>query len=248
MKNILFIIAAIVLSFASYERNLVWHNELSLWQDSAAKSHKWRAYLNLGTEYSKSGLNDNAVAAYKKALVMAPDCAPVHYSLGIIYHNTGSIDLALQELKLALEYADIYSPKIKNPIITKANAHHKLGLLYYEMGMTETAEKEFRNALKLIPLYSDAYYNLGVIYMDRGLWDRAISELESAVSLSRGSDKLTKTHNLLGTAYTRKGSIELGIRNFQEVLKINPSDIEARENLKAAIHLQQLHKEEGLGK
>lgn len=244
MKNLFFIIAAIVLSFASYKRNLVWHNELSLWQDTADKSHKWRAYLNLGTEYSKSGFTDNAIATYKKALVMAPECAPVHYSLGIVYHNIGSIDLALQELNLSLKYADNYFPKIKDPIITKADAYHKLGLLYYEMGMTETAEKEFRNVLKLIPLYFDAYYNLGVIYMDRGLWDRAISELESAVSLARGSDKLTKTRNLLGTAYTRKGFIEEGIKNFQEVLKINPGDTEARENLKAAIHLQQLHRVE----
>lgn len=179
---------------------------------------------------------------------MEPECAPVHYSLAIVYHNKGLIDLALQELKLSLEYADNFYLQADNPITIKANTHHKLGLLYYEIGLTESAEKEFRNVLSLSPLYVDAFYNLGIIYMDRGLWDRAINELERAVSLSRESDKLTKTHNLLGTAYARKGSIDEGIINFKEALKINPSDTEARENLTAAIQMHQLHRMEAIGK
>lgn len=215
-----------------------------MWQDCAAKSHKWRTYSNMGDAYSNSGFTDNAIAAYKKALEREPECAPVHYSLGVIYHKIGSKDLALQELKLSMEYAGNYFLQKDDPIIIKTNIHHKLGLLYYDMNLIENAEKEFRSALNLSPLHSDAYYNLGVIYMDRGLLDRAINELERAVSLARGSDKLTKIRNLLGTAYTRKGFIEEGIINFQEVLKIDPADTEAQENMKVAIYLQQLQKRE----
>ncbi len=111
------------------------------------------------------------------------------------------------------------------------------------MKLIENADNEFRNVLNLSPLYSDAYYNLGIIYMDRGLLDKAISELERAVGLARGSDKLSKTRNLLGTAYARKGLIEEGIKTFQEALKTDPGDMEARENLKAASHLRQLRGE-----
>lgn len=236
-----FITALFLLSLATYIRNLVWHNELYLWQDAAAKSQKWRAFLNLGSSYSDAGSTDSAIAAYKKALEIEPGCAPVHYSLGMIYHNIGSKDLALKELKLTLDNINNYYPKKEAPIITETKTHYKLGLLYYEMGLADDAEKEFRLVLNLSPLYSDAYYNLGVIYMDRGLWDRAISELERAVSLFKEPDHVARTRNLLGTAYTRRGVIEEGIRNFQEVLKIDPGNTEARENLNVALKLHQLH-------
>lgn len=117
MKNIFFIIAAIILSFASYKRNLLWQNELSLCQDAAAKSHKWRTYCNLGDAYKKSGFTDDAIIAYKKALERGPECAPVHYSLGLIYHKIGSKDLVLQELKVSMEYADNYFLQKDDPII-----------------------------------------------------------------------------------------------------------------------------------
>lgn len=236
MKNII-IIAAVLLSFATYNRNLIWLDDVSLWQDASAKSYKWRTFSNLGDSWSKNGFTDNAVAAYNKALEIDPECAPVHYSLGKIYQSIGPTELALQEFKISLKYADNYLLQTDDPVIIKTTIHHRLGLVYYDMNLTDDAEKEFREVLNLSPSYSDAYYNLGVIYMDRGQLDRAIGELERAVGLTGGPDKLVRTRNLLGTAYARKGSIEEGIGNFREVLKIDPANAEARENLKAAVQL-----------
>lgn len=45
-------IAVVVLSIATYQRNTVWHDEITLWEDVVKKSpNKARGYNNLGNLY-----------------------------------------------------------------------------------------------------------------------------------------------------------------------------------------------------
>ena len=63
-----------VLGVTTYLRNEVYHSELSLWQDTAAKSpRKARVLNNLGYAHAEAGDTEKARAAYVDALRWNPD-------------------------------------------------------------------------------------------------------------------------------------------------------------------------------
>jgi len=63
-KTFLLILLLIIIAFliASYSRNMIWKDDLSLWEDIVKKSpNKARGYNNLGTSYGYSGWIDMAI-------------------------------------------------------------------------------------------------------------------------------------------------------------------------------------------
>src|SRR3972149_11872105 len=80
------IIMTATLFLASYQRNLAWRDELTLWEDVIKKSsNKSRGYNNVGVNYSLQGRIDDATAMYKTALRLKPDYLDAHNNLGNNY-------------------------------------------------------------------------------------------------------------------------------------------------------------------
>lgn len=69
-------------------------------------SLKARAYFNIGFCYDKLKTYSKSIEAYKQIIRINPDCAEVHYSLGVAYLLTRDRDSALNEYKI-LEELDI---------------------------------------------------------------------------------------------------------------------------------------------
>ena len=55
-------------------------------QESA--SEKAALYEELGTVYTKAGLFDEAIEAYRKSLISDPTNADIHYYLGLLYQKS----------------------------------------------------------------------------------------------------------------------------------------------------------------
>jgi len=94
-----------VFGVATYQRNFIWKDDLSLWSDVVKKSsNKARPYNNLGIAYQGICRYDNAIAEYKKTLQGArqPYFAEVYNNLGVCYFNKGWIDMAIKEFRRAL--------------------------------------------------------------------------------------------------------------------------------------------------
>jgi hypothetical protein len=76
-KYLLYGACIIILAISSYwtvERNKVWADELTLWQDCLEKSpNKWRVHNNLGKEYFRRWETDKAIYHYEKALYFRPN-------------------------------------------------------------------------------------------------------------------------------------------------------------------------------
>ena len=97
------IILSATLFLASYQRNLAWRDELTLWEDVIKKSsNKSRGYNNVGVNYSLQGRIDDATAMYKTALRLKPDYLDAHNNLGNNYSRLGDIDAAIAEYKTVL--------------------------------------------------------------------------------------------------------------------------------------------------
>ena len=75
--------AVIVLSIAAYQRNIIWKDKVTLWEDVVRKSpQKARGHSNTGVVYKDKGMTDKAIEHYQIALRIKPDYAEAHNKLG----------------------------------------------------------------------------------------------------------------------------------------------------------------------
>jgi tetratricopeptide (TPR) repeat protein len=137
----LIVLISLVLTYgwATYQRNLVWKDDLSLWSDGVKKSlTKARVYNYSGLAYHKAGDMDNAILQYKKSLSLNPFYADAHNNIGISYFYKGLIDKAITHFKHAIEVDPSH-----------ADAHYNLGVAYGEKGLTDQAYEEMRKGIEL---------------------------------------------------------------------------------------------------
>ena len=144
----------VLYSLVSFQRNLVWKDNFSLWSDVVKKSsNKARPYNNLGRAHLVEKKFFQAIPFLKTALKHNPYFSYAHYNLGIAYQGIRRHDNAIAEYKKTLHGA-------RQPYF--AEAYNNLGVCYFNKGWIDMAIKEFRKALNINPDFSDAGYNLRI--------------------------------------------------------------------------------------
>jgi Tfp pilus assembly protein PilF len=177
------------LSLTAYSRNLVWEDEITLWDDVVDKSpEKARGYNNFGYAYSKKGLTNKAIENYKKAISLKPDFAEAHNNLGTAYAMQGMIDKAIEEFNKAIS---------SNPHFAKA--HNNMGNAYATQWRMDEAIREYKEAIRLSSEYADAYFNLALAYKRKGLNNEAIKEFERVLMIRPDDQEARRMLNELLT-------------------------------------------------
>jgi Tfp pilus assembly protein PilF len=157
-----------VLSVATYERNRIWKDEITLWTDVVQKSpDKPRGYNNLGMAYSNRNGLVEAIEAYRTALRLKPDYDKAWNNLGNSYQKLGRLQESIQAYKLALALNPEY-----------AQAHYNLGVLYYGQEKLSEAIIEFEEVIRLEPKHVQAHFSLGNVYRDLGRLEEAVREYQ----------------------------------------------------------------------
>ncbi len=118
-----------------------------------------------GVTSYKSGMYNEAIAAFNEAVIMRPDYADAHYNLGVTYNTSGMYEEAIQAYKQAIKIKPDYT-----------QAHYNLGVTYNTSGMYEEAIQAYKQAIKIKPDYTDAHYNLCVSYLKLEDIDSAFEE------------------------------------------------------------------------
>ena len=176
------------LDIATYKRNLVWKDEVTLWEDVVRKSpRKARAHNNLGVyyHYMRGWLNE-AIMEYETALKLKPDYAEAYYNRGNAYRSQGRLDEAIQEYRTALKLKTDY-----------AEAYNNLGSVYYIQRRFDEGIKEYITALRLKPDYPDAHYNLGLAYTEKGLKEEAREEFKRLLEIKPQDTESLKMFEIL---------------------------------------------------
>ncbi len=123
----LFIIVLLILPYWTYERNRVWADELTLWQDCLKKSpNKWRVHNNLGKEYFRIWETDKAIHHYKMALKIAPNAILPRTNLASALAQQKRYQEAIIELEIVLS---------KEPDNAKARKHLQSNRRYLRQQM-----------------------------------------------------------------------------------------------------------------
>lgn len=177
---------------------------------------------------------ETAENGFRQILTLHPKFADIHNKLGIIYNQTGRLNLAAKAFQKAIEI---------NPSYTEASLN--LAITLSEQGKYEKSRDVFEKAAHLMQSAPKAldpfirgkianeHLRVGNIYAEVGLLDDAIEEYRKALRLSPTyADILTQ----LGIALRDKGAYDAAIKEFNRAKEQNPRFIPARIHLGIAYY------------
>jgi serine/threonine-protein kinase len=174
------------------------------------------AYFALGSVYTETGKNAEAVQEIKHALRLAPNSDDGYIRLGRAYGATGQTDAALAAFKKAVELNPYYWYN-----------HKQLGGAYVDSGRNAEALKEFQRQIDLNPKDWSGYNNIGAIYSLEGRWKDCIPYLEKAIELQPSFD----SYSNLGSAYYELGRYPEAIQMYEKAVQLNGNSTVALRNL-----------------
>jgi tetratricopeptide (TPR) repeat protein len=211
----LFLIMVIVsLSLLAYQRNSVWKDDFSLWNDAAQKSPgKVRPFNNRGLAYSSKGDYDKAIADFNSAIRINPKCAEAYYNLGLAHSLTKQYDQAIENYSQAIKIYPNY-----------AAAFNNRGLAYNHKQSYGLAIADFSRALQVRPDFAEAFYNRGLTYCYKKEYDRAVAEFDQALRIKPA---YTEAYYNRGLAGIYRKDFRAALADFDRVIVLNPLSAEA---------------------
>jgi len=125
-----------------------------------------------GIALTEANRPNDAIALFRKALVMEPGNPLLWLNLGIAQQRTGNYDDAIESFNRALHIDE-----------TLTDAWLSMGLIYYETEEFEYSENCYHSALAQDDANPKVWNNLGVLSFAKGDFDDARECFEEAVSL-----------------------------------------------------------------
>ncbi len=208
---VLFFLLIVAFGRLTYERNKIWHDDLTLWADTVKASPQSAvAHCNLAIEYSKLNLLDDAQREAKMAVQLDPlfSQAEAVYVYGNILLRKGLIEEAINTLKaiteifpgnagayvsLAIAYGmkGQYKESIGANLAALKNnpyldiAHYNLALNYSQIGLIDEAINAYEEYLNINPNYFGVYVDVGYLYYKKGDYQKARERWLTALKLSQ---------------------------------------------------------------
>jgi Flp pilus assembly protein TadD len=195
------------LASATYARNVLWKDKVSLWEDVVGKSpNSSRGYNNLGIAYYEKGRNDEAIKMYEHAIALNPRYLDAYMNLGVSYAVTGRLDAAIEK------FSAVVAKDPKND-----DAYLNLGRAYSDLRRTHEAIEYFREATAVNPNNSAAFHGLGTAYARLGHLDDALAAYTRFVELSPHDPEAYRNRGLV---YQAKGDIANALEDFQQACSL----------------------------
>ena len=185
--------------FATYQREAVWKDDLSLWRDASFKSpYHPLPHSNYGLALSNAGDQNEAIREFLIALSpemndTARGKAVTANNLALVYLEKEEYEKAEIWLRRALEYDPGYG-----------KTYYHLGLIYYINGeLTNSAdsyaqaERYVKETMKRYKYYGRANLLLAKIYMRTGDTDKAKKEAQNAIAIGLPKGLLKEARDIL---------------------------------------------------
>ena len=157
------------------------------------------------------------------------DAAHVRVELGQQYMHLGKLELALENLKKALQYDDKY-----------VDAHTVIAVLYERIGNLPEAEKHYARAVDLAPKSGDTNNNYGQFLCAEGKYVEAQKYFSQAMQ-----DPFYKTPDVVytnaGTCLMDHGGsavLDDAEKDFRRALEANPQNVMALFHMAKVLYLK----------
>ncbi len=194
-------------------------------QSTDEMGHLWLQILPRGAGDQRLKLQE---AVMRHHLEKDPGDFVAHMNLGAILLSRLNAQAAVSELQTAVRLEP-----------NRPEACNMLGLGLARMGRNAEAISEFELALRERPDYASARFNLATALAKSGRIDEAVEDLrqlvaanpEETIAKQRLADALT----VRGTLLLRDGHRSEALAQFDEALKLDPSNEDARQNREQAL-------------
>lgn len=131
--------------------------------------------IEAGIAHQLAGRLAEAEQTYRRVLVIFPRHAEALHLLGLVAHEKGEDDVAIDLVEEAIAVAP-----------NRAEYWNDCGELYRSFLMFDQAERCYRQAIGLAPEDAKAWSNLGLVYQARGLVDESLEYLRRACDIDPG--------------------------------------------------------------
>ncbi|MCL5022905.1 MAG: tetratricopeptide repeat protein [Nitrospirae bacterium] len=198
-----FIAVLLTMSSATFARNILWKDKVSLWKDVVRKNPgSPRGYNNLGLAYAEKGLHEKAIGMYERSTSLNPSYVLAYTNLGVAYAAVGKTGMAIDNFEKAIALNPNY-----------AVAYSNLARAYGESGRIDKAAENYSRAVTLAPYDGKAYHGLGTAYVLLGRLDDALAAYSKFIALSPDDPEAYRSRGVL---YARKGDLRAAAADFQE--------------------------------
>lgn len=204
----------VLISYATYSRNLVWSSEKVFWADIIEKAPlKARGHNNYGTALQDSNEYEQSLVHFKRAIELDAKYPDPLINSSISYNKLGNIDSAIESIEKALELSK-YQPE----------AYLNYGLFLHTKERYPEAKRAFTKAIELRPYYGKAWHNLALVEAETGNYTQAI---EAAQYACLKSDYLAQNSFLIwARAALAIKEYDSAIAAYKGLLQINPHSID----------------------
>ena len=166
--------------------------------------------FQLGVAHHDAGRLTDAETIFRRALQVDPQHSGCLNRLGILAHQYGHPEAAVQLIGQAIA---------ANGAI--AEYHYNLGLVFAGLGRMDEAVAHNRRAVAIEPGYADAHTNLGGALAAQGNWSEAALHFRRA--LARRADLPVAYHNL-SVALLAEGKLEEALQVLARGLAVRDTN------------------------
>lgn len=211
------VLAFVVFSVLSFNRNKVWANDLNLATDIINKNpavpYIGRAYGVRANFYLNRLQNPQmALKDYDMAINLDQTDRITYYNRGVLRNkmqdNSGVIEDMEMAEKLGLRYHDL---------------NNFLGAAYYNEGKLEKAVENFKKAIEINPGYIEAYNNLGATLGTLNQLDSSIYFIEKALELNPSH---AESHRNRGILYLRENKNTEACFHFNKAKQLGSTTVD----------------------
>jgi len=202
----------VALGFATWQRNVLWQSELTLWADAVRKSpNKARPLHNYAKTLSEAGEHGKAILHYQMAIRRGLASPDTLVNLAAEYEQIGQPHRAIEYYRLALTGDPANVTALTRMAIVllqrpesaaeglsllqqavqvapdNANLHFNLGVALEAQGKIPDAKEHYLRAVSLDPGYVKAHYSLALLYHKEGRTDLAEEHFRMAQQLEENT-------------------------------------------------------------
>lgn len=171
------LLVSLLLLATTWKRNLIWADEVTLWEDAVSKNpYSSRAWNNLGGVLITRKDGERALKALIRSVELDPSRADAMNNIGIALDQMGAYRNRFNRTKEM--FRDPLAVQGETVNHWMGNVYNNLGLAYELTGNLPKAAENYRNAIGYYPALGIAYFNLGIVSAVMGDYGKYAEQLQ----------------------------------------------------------------------